>query len=285
MRSLVCAAALLAAGTLVYGQHNGDANGKANGRGDRPIGALPPPGSTGTGAILLNYNGGPVMLGQTHIYYIYYGDWSVDTKAAGILNSFANNLSGSGYYNILTQYYSGSSPNLSYISNSVSLGGSTVSTYVAANPTNLTDSDILGIVQAAINNKSLPYDPNGLYFVLTAPGVGESSGFLSTYCGWHTAAFFNNNWIKYSFVGDAGNQSGCSVQFGSSPNGDPPVDAMISVIAHELSEAVTDPLINAWYDANGQEIGDKCAWNFGAEFPAPNGSSANIILGGYYFLI
>ncbi len=223
------------------------------------------------------------MLGQNHVYYIYYGNWSVDPNAAGILSAFANSLNGSGYYNILTQYYSGGTP--SYISNSVLPGGSTTSTYVPSNPTNLIDSDILGIVQAAINGHSLPLDPNGIYFVLTAPGVGESSGFLTTYCGWHTAAFFNNTWVKYAFVGDGGNNSGCSAQFGNSPNGDPPVDAMISVIAHELSETVTDPLINAWYDTNGQEIGDKCAWNFGTIFAAPNGSNANITLGSRDFLI
>jgi len=35
------------------------------------------------------------------------------------------------------------------------------------------------------------------------------------------------------------------------------------VRTHEQIEAATDPLLNAWYDASGQEIGDKCAWNFG----------------------
>jgi hypothetical protein len=226
-------------------------------------------------------NGGPVMLGQTHIYYIYYGNWSVDPNASTILSNFANNLAGSGYYNTLTQYNSGNS----YISNSVALAGSTASTYVAANPTNLSDSDIQSIVQTAISSHSLPLDSSGVYFVLTAPGVGESSGFLSQYCGWHTAGFLSNTYIKYAFVGDAGNNSGCSVQFGSSPNGDPPVDAMISVIAHELAETVTDPLLNAWYDASGYEIGDKCAWVFGSTFATPNGSTANITLGGFDFLI
>ena len=71
------------------------------------------------------------MLGQTHVYYVYYGNWSIDPLAPGILNSFANSLSGSGYYNILTQYYSGGgSP--SRISNPAVLGGSATSTYSAA---------------------------------------------------------------------------------------------------------------------------------------------------------
>jgi hypothetical protein len=281
--SLLVIAATLSAGTMLLAQGQGNGgNGKANGRGDRLIGMATPSQNAGSGITPLLYNGGPVMTGQTHIYYIYYGNWSVDPNASTILSSFANNLTGSGYYNIMTQYTQ--SPNGS-VANSVSLGGSVTSTYKAANPLALSDSDIFGIVQAAISNASLPLDANGVYFVLTAPGVAETTGFLSSYCGWHTAGMMNSTWVKYSFVGDAGSSSGCSVQGSSSPNNDPPVDAMISVIAHELSETVTDPIINAWYDTAGQEIGDKCAWTFGTTFAAPNGSSANITLGGFDFLI
>jgi hypothetical protein len=286
MRSVLrLGAGVLAAAALVCAQGNGgpNGNGKPSGRGNHLLGASTPGRSAGT--TLLNDNGGPVMLGQTHVYYIYYGNWSTDPNAAGILANFANNLNGSGYYNILTQYYQGSAPNQSFVANSVSLAKAVTSTYTAANPTNLSDSDIQNIVSWAISHDGLPTDANGMYFVLTAVGVGESSGFLTQYCGWHTAAVINNTWIKYSFVGDAGNSSGCSVQFGSSPNGDPPVDAMISVIAHELSETVTDPLLNAWYDSSGYEIGDKCAWNFGSTYAAPNGSTANIKLGAYNFLV
>jgi len=27
-------------------------------------------------------------------------------------------------------------------------------------------------------------------------------------------------------------------------------------------ETATDPLLNAWYNSNGEENGDVCAWNF-----------------------
>ena len=39
---------------------------------------------------------------------------------------------------------------------------------------------------------------------------------------------------------------------------------MVSVIAHELEETNTDPNLNAWYDSNGSEDADKCAWTFGS---------------------
>ena len=45
-----------------------------------------------------------------------------------------------------------------------------------------------------------------------------------------------------------------------SPNGDAGVDAMLSVFAHELTEAVSDPISDidaqrAWQDASGAEVG------------------------------
>ena len=42
---------------------------------------------------------------------------------------------------------------------------------------------------------------------------------------------------------------------------------MLSVVAHELEEAVTDPELNAWYDSRGAENADKCAWTFGQNLP------------------
>ena len=41
---------------------------------------------------------------------------------------------------------------------------------------------------------------------------------------------------------------------------------MVSVMSHELEEAVSDPLLNAWYDSNGEESADKCAWTFGTTY-------------------
>jgi hypothetical protein len=40
------------------------------------------------------------------------------------------------------------------------------------------------------------------------------------------------------------------------------VDSAITTIAHELMETATDPMINAWFNANGDENGDACAWKF-----------------------
>jgi hypothetical protein len=46
---------------------------------------------------------------------------------------------------------------------------------------------------------------------------------------------------------------------------------MVSIVAHELEEATTDPDLNAGYDSRGEENADKCAWTFGTTSTAPNG--------------
>jgi hypothetical protein len=40
------------------------------------------------------------------------------------------------------------------------------------------------------------------------------------------------------------------------------LEALANVSGHELSEMLTDPQLNAWYDAQGSENSDKCAWTF-----------------------
>ena len=129
-------------------------------------------------------------------------------------------------------------------------------------------------------------DTSGVYFVLTSADVTETSGFCTQYCGWHTRATISGSDIKYSFVGNPDQcPSACEAQTAVSPNGNPGADGMASIIAHELEEAATDPDLNAWYDRRGRENADKCAWTFGVEYTAGNGSKANMKLGPRDYLI
>jgi len=228
----------------------------------------------------ISYHGGPVIEGTTNVYYIWYGNWAQDPNANAILTNFASNIGGSPYFNINTTY----GDNNANVTNSVHYAGS--SSDSGSLGTSLSDNSIWTIVTNAIGSGKLPLDGNGVYFVLTAPGVAETSGFLTQYCGWHTYGTYNGTNVKFSFVGDAAGPSlgSCAIQTGSSPNGDPAADAMASVIAHELEEAVTDPLLDAWYDSNGEESADKCAWTFGTTYSA-NNSQANMLLGSRNFLI
>ena len=44
------------------------------------------------------------------------------------------------------------------------------------------------------------------------------------------------------------------------PNGDVGVDGMVSIFAHELAEAASDPHLDAWADEGGNENADKCQY-------------------------
>ncbi|MEO8843125.1 MAG: hypothetical protein ABI591_19500 [Kofleriaceae bacterium] len=71
----------------------------------------------------------------------------------------------------------------------------------------------------------------------------------------------------------------------TSPNGNVGADGMASIIAHESEEAISDPDLNAWYDRSGAENADKCAWTFGTQQTASNGSKYNLTFGGRNWLI
>jgi hypothetical protein len=225
------------------------------------------------------YHGGPVVLGTTNVYYIWYGNWSGNT-ASTILTNFAQSVGGSPYFNINTTYYNGSG---THVSNAVSYAGATSDGY--SQGTSLSDAQIQAVVSSAITTNKLPKDTNAVYFVLTSADVTANSGFCTQYCGWHTHGTIAGSDIKYSFVGNPDRcPSSCAAQT-TSPNGNAGADGMASIIAHELEEAVTDPDLNAWYDRRGYENADKCVWTFGTESTAPNGSKYNMTLGGMSYLI
>src|SRR6266550_2131578 len=115
-------------GERAYPAHpngNGNGNGNANGQAGRKV--------TGNG---INYHGGPVMLGTTNAYYIWYGNWNNNT-ATGILTDLANNIGGSPYFNINTTYYNGSNTR---VTNSVQYMSSVNDNY--SHGTALSDSAI-----------------------------------------------------------------------------------------------------------------------------------------------
>ncbi len=233
-------------------------------------------GTTSNG---ISYHGGPVMTSAKDVYYIWYGNWGTNT-APSILTDFGNSLGGSPYFNINTTYYNGSNV---HVANAVSLlGQATTSAYLG---TSLSDAQIQQVVADQIAGGAVPSDTNAVYFVLTSADVTASSGFCTSYCGWHTHATIGGADIKYSFVGNPDRcPSACEAQT-TSPNGNAGADGMASIVAHELEEATTDPDLNAWYDRRGAENGDKCAWTFGTESTASNGSKYNVTLGARQFLI
>jgi len=227
----------------------------------------------------ISYHGGPLILNGVNAYVIWYGNWS-GNSATTIITSFLHSIGGSPYFNINTTYYNGSG---THVLNAVTYGGSTTDSYSQGSA--LSYAQVQAVVSSALASGGLPTDPNGVYFVLTSADVTETSGFCTQYCGWHTYASISGSNIKYAFVGNPDRcPSACEAQT-TSPNGNSGADGMVSIIAHELEEAVTDPNLNAWFDSRGEENADKCAWTFGGTFITSNGSHANMTLGGSNYLI
>jgi hypothetical protein len=232
----------------------------------------------GGGTNGISYHGGPVMTNGTNVYLIWYGNTSSGYQS--LLTNVAQHLGGSPYFNINTTYYNGASV---HVQDVVTYKASTTDNY--SQGTNLSDSQIESVVSSAITSGRLPSDPNGVYFVMTSADVNASSGFCSQYCGWHTNGTVGGQDIKYAFIGDPARcPSACAAQT-TSPNGDAGADGAASILTHELEEATSDPDINAWYDSRGEENADKCAWTFGTESTASNGSQYNVVLGGKQYLI
>lgn len=227
----------------------------------------------------INYHNGPLILGTTDVYYIWYGNWSGNTAPA-ILNNFASSIGGSHYYAINTTYYD---VNKNFVTNAVQHMGAATDNYSQGKA--LSDASVKTIVANAISSGALPRDSNAVYFVLTSADVNETSGFCTQYCGWHTHGSIARADIKYAFVGNPDRcPSACAAQT-KGPSGNAGADGMVSIIAHELEEAVTDPDLNAWYDSRGRENADKCAWTFGTTYTTANGAKANMNLGGRDYLI
>jgi hypothetical protein len=144
------------------------------------------------------------------------------------------------------------------------------------------------MIISGFNSGKIARNGQTIYVVFSNTGVNLGGGFGTQYCAYHS--FFNNNGVAVKYAVQPYNAdfvSGCTSQNapGHSPNGDFAADVEVNTLSHELEEAATDPKLNAWYDRNGEENADKCAWTFNPTFTGPNGSKANVTFGGKPFLI
>jgi hypothetical protein len=235
------------------------------------------------------YHGGPVMRANSvNVYFIWYGNWTGGPKPSdsqttvNLMDALfepGRGIGGSSFFKINTTY----SDTVGHPTGNIALAASTTNNY--SHGKQLSDNDIQSVVSSAISSHVLPKDANGLYFVLTASDVAETSGFCTKYCGWHTSSAIAGTEIHYAFVGNPDRcPFACEMQ-SVGPNGDGGADGMASIMAHEASEAVSDPDLNAWYDSLGNENADKCAWKFGPVAGELGQGAYNQTFGSYHWLI
>jgi hypothetical protein len=139
-------------------------------------------------------------------------------------------------------------------------------------------------------------DFNNSQVIVAQPQKFEDGKFLSTgYCAWHDYTLQKaypgvKQGISFTNMPYILNNAGpCGKDFvtPSSPAGD--LDGVSIVLGHEIEETVTDPgaeamvgkqQLGGWFDYQGAENGDKCAWvgdGLGAIFPIPG--AAGLITG------
>jgi hypothetical protein len=194
-------------------------------------------------------------------------------------------------YSVETQYYDGTGP----IAYNSTFGGSVIATnpfpasgcpigYTPGLTDCLTDTQIIAEINLVIGQQGWVKNDTTQFFLYTPKNVGScfgpspSSGCAYTdYCAYHGYAggliYANQPYAAHA---------GCDT--GERPNGDD-ADPTINVMSHEHREAINDFQLNAWYDDQGFEGSDKCAWDFGGPILGPPGGHYNQVINGHNYYL
>lgn len=232
----------------------------------------------------LLYNGGPVM--HTPSVYVIY--WipphlqdgtatSLSSQYQGIQTTMLKEYFGHSLMNNNTQYRDGTA----YITDTGRVAGTFVdkSLYpgpdcsdpspAITNPTNcISDTDLHNEINKVMTLKGWTGGTNKIFMVFTSSNEGQCavSGTdcsYQNYCAYHS--YFVNAFAQNVIYSNEpyGNSTVCQISGAPSPNGNAAADTAATAASHELTESITDPLLNAWFDSSGFEIGDECAYYYG----------------------
>ncbi len=231
-----------------------------------PAGAGPTvyAGSYGSGA-LVNHHG-PVI-SNAGFLALYWNDTAANARPSGSSNPtllaqidafIASFGSGAPYSQAPTDDFSIVQQYSQSTANAISSTVTNWHYFVAKEGTksSISDSGIRSFIAAQFNAGSFNAASNIIYGVYLPPGmkVTMSGSSCSTFCGYHGHFNYGGTDIRYA-VFPYLNCSACSV------SGLTVADMMTIVASHEIREAVTDPMLNAWFDNAGYEADDKCAWH------------------------
>lgn len=205
---------------------------------------------------LTKHTGNPMPV--TKIVAIYWGTgFPAGYQAAvdsylGVISSPSNALN-----SVTNQYFVSPAKNaMSFVRSYTD----TTSTPPTSAPT--TASILAEAYKVVVTQNGGTMDPAGLYMVFTNNFPARAN-----FCAWHGAGSVNGKPFTIAYQPYLGTMAGCAASYmagytvGSTISG---VDAVANVASHEIYETITDPQLNAWFDANGAEIGDKCSWNYGS---------------------
>ena len=245
----------------------------------------------------LTYHGGPIMGPSVTIYNIFWTPNSTlgatfEIGLATLATYYSNHALGTNN----TQYYSGTTTK-TWINAVGANGGTYIDT--AAYPTSgcvdsvtpshcLTDTQLKAEITRVMNLKGWTGGLNKMYMLYTQPGAGscfDSSGQACSYtyyCAYHSSFTLNSQTVIYANE-PYGDPTYCQISGAPSPHNNPGLDTTATSASHEISEAITDPLGSSWYDSQGNEIGDICAYIYGNV--TWDNNKANQYWSGYYYLL
>jgi hypothetical protein len=216
----------------------------------------------------LTNHGGPTLTSSpASVQTIYWGAKWADTsfiadKFSG-LDSFYGGWTGSAY-STTTQEYVGSTGQTSGI---VNYAGAIVDTSPGPSSPPST-ATILAEVQRRVSATVVV--AHGYYPVYVDLKRGNAG-----YCAWHDTGTVWGVQVEVAFFFNLDGDPGCDPSDSTTGHTEG-LAALANVSGHELSEAKTDPQLNAWYDRQGAENADKCAWHFNQISTFHNGTTWKI---------
>jgi serine protease len=206
----------------------------------------------------LIYHGGPVE-NAPRVFVVYWGWTSDPSGEKPYLSSLLSSVGGSSWLSTVGQYGGGDTGNL--------LAGTWADS--ASVPTRPTDAQVQAEARKAAGHFGTGTSYNVEIVVATPTGHSES-GFGTQFCAYHgdISADPNVTYTYLPYMTDAGAACGENAVNGGLAG---LLDGVSIIEGHVLAESITDPLFNAWIDANGFEISDTCAWVNLADVVMPSG--------------
>jgi hypothetical protein len=190
---------------------------------------------------------------------------NLSTQITAFIKAFPDNAKYDGGtnddYTIIQQYGSHASiaPTLAVNpANVASVGNPYIDKKTAV--ASFTDAQVQSYLSGLLTSGVLAPKSNVIYGIYFPSGMtictSNSSCSGTSFCAYHGHFTYGSTQIKYAAFPYPG--SGCSI------SGLAAADILTVIGSHEIREAVTDPGdfgAYAWYDANGYEGDDKCAWH------------------------
>jgi len=264
-----------------------------NFKNSTPKGFYSPVGSPAKVPISCHYSC-TTLTGTIAFIPVWVGNWASSDVAnwnnvlGNIVSSLgsgtANSVAVPGHvFNTDTLYYTSQGltpPSLQWVSNT---------SITAPTATTVSDADVATYIGSfiAANPGIVPTGATPVYIYIGANSTLLTSGFGTTYCGWHSYGNLASGGTSIPFIAfqdfTSVYNSTCAAQV-NSPNGSASLDAMASIMVHEVDETLTDPFFSGWWDSKGQESADKCQRTYGT-LSTVGAAKYNVQLGALKYLI